>query len=136
MVDPMTSNGVTAALRHAEEASGLIVRHLERGRLPVFARGLYSWRVQELAKFFNSGIEKVVYDSPIRNRIGIVNAGEVYTVPAWTLNVLYTRVRPKGLISTALFNLLLASFRAAASAFYWLCRCVPGSKTALESSAP
>lgn len=135
MVDPMTSNGVTAALRHAEEASGLIVEYLERGRLPVLARSLYSWRVQGLARFFNSGIEKVVYDWPIRNRIGIVNAGEVYTVPAWTLNAIYSRIRPRGLISTALFNLVLASFRAAASALYWLCRCMPGSKTTLEGSA-
>jgi flavin-dependent dehydrogenase len=135
MVDPITSNGVTAALRHAEEASDLIVRYLERGRLPMLARGLYSWRVQELAKFFNSGIEKVVYDWPIRNRIGIVNAGEVYTVPAWSLNVLYSRIRPRGLISTTLFNLFLGSFRAAASAFYWLCRCLPGPKPTLEGSA-
>ena len=30
MVDPMTSNGVTAALRHAAEASRLIIRFRDR----------------------------------------------------------------------------------------------------------
>jgi menaquinone-9 beta-reductase len=136
MVDPMTSNGVTAALRHAAEASRLIAKHYHRGRLPVLARVSYSWRVQELAKFFNSGIETVIYDWPIRNRIGIVNAGDLYTVTAWSINVLYSRIRPSGLLSTGLFSLFLASLRASAWVFHWLCSKSHGSEASLESSAP
>ena len=34
MVDPMTSNGVTAALRHASEASHLIARYRHRKQIP------------------------------------------------------------------------------------------------------
>jgi menaquinone-9 beta-reductase len=135
MVDPMTSNGVTAGLRHAAEASHLIVKYFHGGRLPHLDRALYSWRVQALAKFFNSGIEKVIYDWPIRNRIGIVNAGEVYTVPAWSINVLYSRLRPIGLLSTGLFNLFLASLRAAACIFHWLCSRWPASSTSPAGSA-
>jgi len=45
MVDPMTSNGVTAALRHAAEASRLILKHRKRGRLPWLARVCYSSRI-------------------------------------------------------------------------------------------
>ncbi len=134
MVDPMTSNGVTAALRHAAEASHLIARHFRRGRLPVLARASYNWRVQELAKFFNSGIEKIIYDWPIRNRIGIVTAGDVYTIPAWSINALYSRIRPSGLLSTGLFSLFLASLRASAWVLDWLCRNFPGSETSLEGS--
>jgi hypothetical protein len=37
--------------------------------------------------FFNGGIEKIVYETPVRNRIGLQKAGTVYTSPAWSMNV-------------------------------------------------
>ena len=122
MVDPMTSNGVTAALRHADEGSRLIARSFHRGRLPRLAAAMYNRRVIELARFFNCGIEKVIYDAPIRNAIGVVNAGEVYTIPAWLMNLFYSRMQPRGLFGTGLFCLALQSLRFAASFFHWLCR--------------
>ena len=50
MVDPITANGVTAALRHAKEASGLILKYRKRGALPLLspefatAAGFCRWR--------------------------------------------------------------------------------------------
>jgi len=129
MVDPMTSNGVTAALRHAEEASRIISRSRNRRQLPWLSRSLYSRRVLYIANFFNSGIEKVVYDWPIRNRIGPLNAGDVYTIPAWSINNIYSRIRPSGIISTFLFGMFLATLRFAMNLFYLYC-----SRT--RSSAP
>ena len=41
----MTSNGVTAALRHAAEAAALIVKFRARGELPLRARKAYSSRI-------------------------------------------------------------------------------------------
>ena len=38
MVDPITANGVTAALRHAAEASGLILKYRKRGTLPLLGQ--------------------------------------------------------------------------------------------------
>jgi menaquinone-9 beta-reductase len=122
MVDPMTSNGVTAALRHASEAAALIIKYRHRHSLPWLAAAMYSRRVQDLARFFNCCIEKVVYDAPIRNFIGIKTAGDVYTIPAWSLNNVYSRIQPRGPISTLLFGLLLGLFRTAASAFYSYCK--------------
>lgn len=122
MVDPMTSNGVTAALRHASEASSLLIRYRNRERLPWLATTMYSKRVEGLAKFFNCGIEKVVYDSPIRSRIGALTAGDVYTVPAWSMNTVYARMRPEGVVGTLLFNCLLNLWRAAASALHGICK--------------
>jgi hypothetical protein len=87
MVDPITANGVTAALRHAAEASRLIVKYLKRGRLPLLARVLYSSRIVQMAKFFNSGIEKIVYEPSVRNRIGMGSSGTAYTSPAWSMSV-------------------------------------------------
>jgi hypothetical protein len=122
MVDPMTSNGVTAALRHAGEASELITRYRNRKQIPWLARILYGRRVLYMANFFNSGIEKVIYDWPIRNRIGALVAGDVYTIPAWSINNIYSRVEPRGLVSTVLFGLFLGILRAAMNILYWFCR--------------
>jgi menaquinone-9 beta-reductase len=121
MVDPMTANGVTAALRQAAEASSLIARYHNRRALPRLAAALYQQRVISLAKFFNSGIEKVLYDWPIRNRIGAFRAGEVYTIPAWSINVIYSRLRPRGLVSTAAFTALLSGLRFGLNLLYSCC---------------
>jgi menaquinone-9 beta-reductase len=122
MVDPITANGVTAALRHASEASRLILKYRKQGKLPLRARISYSSRIMQMAKFFNSGIEKIVYEPPVRNRIGVGRSGTVYTSPAWSMNVVYARLRPKGIFSTFLLGLLLGAFRASAWAFYQLCK--------------
>jgi len=121
MVDPMTSNGVTAALRHAAEASELIIRYRNRKRIPRLPAAMYSQRMLSLARFFNSAIENVLYDSPVRNRIGPFKAGDVYTIPAWSMNLVYSRMRPRGLVATTLFRLLLATLRYSLCAFHWWC---------------
>jgi menaquinone-9 beta-reductase len=122
MVDPITSNGVTAALRHAADASRLILKYRERGKLPLHARFSYSARILQMAKFFNGGIEKIVYEPPVRNRIGVRKAGTVYTSPAWSMNVVYARMKPKGLVSTFVLGALLGVFRLSAWMFYQLCK--------------
>ena len=122
MVDPITANGVTAALRHAADASRLILKYRRRGSLPLLAGISYSARVMQMAKFFNSGIEKIVYEPPVRNRIGVGRSGTVYTSPAWSMNVVYARLKPKGIFSTLFLGLFLGAFRASAWAFYQLCK--------------
>lgn len=122
MVDPITANGVTAALRHAAEASRLIVKYRKRGRLPLLAKVAYSMRIVQMAKFFNSGIEKIVYEPPVRNRIGLGSAGTAYTSPAWSMNVVYARLKPSGIFSTFLLGSFLGFFRASAWLFYQICK--------------
>lgn len=122
MVDPMTSYGVTGALRHAVEAARVITRARHRKNLPWLARTLYVRRATEMAKFFNCGIEKVVYDWPVRTRLGPLLAGDVYTIPAWSMNHLYSRIRPEGPVKSLLFGLALRAFRAAADIYYWFCK--------------
>ncbi len=122
MVDPITANGVTAALRHAKEASGLILKYHKRGALPLRARACYSSRILQMAKFFNSGIEKIVYEAPVRDRIGMGRSGTVYTSPAWSMNVVYARLRPKGIFSTFFLGSFLGLFRASAWLFYQFCK--------------
>ncbi len=122
MVDPITANGVTAALRHAAESSHLILKYRKRGTLPLSARISYSSRVLQVARFFNSGIENVVYQPPIRNRIGLRHSGTLYISPAWTMNLLYARLKPNGIFSTFFLGLILGFFRASGWLFYRLCR--------------
>ena len=122
MVDPMTSNGVTAALRHASEAAALVSKYRQRHRIPWLAGALYSRRIQDVARFFNCGIEKVIYDGPIRNTIGVKTAGDVYTIPAWSLNNVYARVSPKGIVSSLFICVLLGTFRAVATVTHAFCK--------------
>jgi menaquinone-9 beta-reductase len=121
MVDPITSNGVTSALRHAEEASALIVASRGKSELPYLARKSYSARVLQTGRFFNSGIETLVYDWPVRDRLGIKRAATIYTDAAWSVNALYSRLRPRGVLSTAAFGAMLNVLRAGAWALYRLC---------------
>jgi flavin-dependent dehydrogenase len=122
MVDPITANGVTAALRHAAEAAHLILKHGKTGKLPLSARISYNNRVMQLARFFNSGIENVVYRPPIRNRIGLRHSATVYISPAWSMNLLYARMKPRGIFSTFLFAMFLGFFRVTEWIFYRLCK--------------
>jgi flavin-dependent dehydrogenase len=130
MVDPMTSNGVTAAMRHAAEASRIIARSRKRSSLPYLSTAMYTRRVIGLAGFFNSAIEKILYESSIRNRIGAFRAGDVYTIPAWSINVVYSRLQPNGVFTTLLFGSLLGILRAGVHVFYSLCnRLQPSSES-------
>lgn len=122
MVDPMTSNGVTAALRHASEASALIVKSRRRARLSRISASMYSRRVLNVGQFFNSGIESVIYDWPVRNHIGVRTAGDVYTIPAWVMNTVYARLRPSGPVSTLLLCALLNLLRSGAKFYYTRCK--------------
>jgi flavin-dependent dehydrogenase len=132
MVDPITANGVTAALRHAAEASALILKYRKRGTLPLHARICYNRRILQMAKFFNSGIEKILYEPAVRNRIGARASGTAYTTPAWSMNLVYARLKPRGILKTYLFGFVLGFWRACAWIFSECCKRLP---RAAESAA-
>ena len=121
MVDPITANGVTAALRHAAEAASMIQQFHSQGSFSGLAQISYSARIVQMAKFFNGGVEKIVYEPPVRNRLGLARSGSVYTGPAWSMNAVYARWKPKGLLSTGLFALVLGVFRAGGWLAYQFC---------------
>jgi flavin-dependent dehydrogenase len=125
MVDPITANGVTAALRHAAEASALTLKYRKRGALPLRARICYNRRILQMAKFFNIGIEKILYEPAVRNRIGARASGTMYTTPAWSMNLVYARLKPKGILKTYLLGLVLGLWRASAWIFSECCRRMP-----------
>lgn len=109
--DPITGNGVTAALRHAAEASDLICTYRQRNSIPALARFTYNLRVLSVGQFFNSLIEKMFYEAPLRDRLGVFGTARAYTVPAWLANLVYSRVRPRGMVKTVLFCSALLALR-------------------------
>jgi 2-polyprenyl-6-methoxyphenol hydroxylase-like FAD-dependent oxidoreductase len=120
--DPITGNGVTAALRHAEEASFLVCRFQQRGSIPALARISYNMRVLGVGRYFNSLIEKFFYESPIRVRLGLWGTTRAYTVPAWLTNLIYSRLRPRRLLGTVLFCSALTMMRGMAWAAFCISR--------------
>ena len=120
--DPITGNGVTAALRNAEEASALICRYRHRKIIPVLARTAYNLRVSGIGRYFNSLIEKLFYQPPLRARLGLFGTARAYTVPAWLTNLLYSRVRPRRLFGTVIFCSALVTIRAVAWGLFQLSR--------------
>lgn len=110
--DPITGNGVTAALRHAKEATALICRYRQRGTIPGLARTVYSWRVSSVGRYFNSLIEKLFYQAALRDRLGLFGTARIYTVPAWLMNLVYTRMQPRTLARTLAIGLIMSALRA------------------------
>jgi menaquinone-9 beta-reductase len=124
---------VTAALRHAAEASSLILKSRSKQRIPLRARVCYKSRILQMAKFFNSGIERIVYEPPVRNRIGLQKAGTIYTSPAWSMNVVYARLKPSGALKTFLLTSILGVFRFGAWLLYQFSLLSPESGTPRSS---
>ncbi|MBB5056958.1 flavin-dependent dehydrogenase [Granulicella aggregans] len=120
--DPITGNGVTAALRHASEASAMISATRDRDSFPLLARYAYNLRHVGLGRFFNSLIEKIFYEPSLRGLIGVFRAGDVYTVPAWTTNLIYARTRPRRILGTLILGSALLTMRMAAWAAFRVSR--------------
>ena len=112
--DPITGNGVTAALRHAEEGSALLVRYQHQDSIPALARLVYAMRVSGMGRYFNSLIEKLYYECSVRSLFGIFLTARVYTVPAWLTNVVYSRTRPRKFLGTLALCSAMFTLRAAA----------------------
>ena len=133
--DPITGNGVTAALRHAEESSALIARHRNGGRVPLPARMAYSWRVEGVGRYFNSLIEKLYYEAALRSQLGLFHSAEVYTIPAWTANLVYSRLRPCGLLGTMALCSALVTLRGLAWTLFKLSRLTHRNALLLKNQA-
>jgi flavin-dependent dehydrogenase len=117
--DPITGNGVTAALRHADEATALIRRYRHRRTIPTWARTVYNLRVSAVGLYFNSLIEKLFYQPALRDRLGLFGTARIYTVPAWLMNLIYTRTRPRGsLVRTLAISSVMAIIRVITWAAY------------------
>jgi hypothetical protein len=91
----------------------MICKYQRRQSIPALARIACNMRVRGVGRFFNSMIEKMFYETPLRARVGLFGIARAHTVPAWLANLVYSRVRPKRLLGTVLFCSALMTIRAA-----------------------
>ena len=104
MPDPLTGNGVTSGMRHARWATMAIVRAGSRPEIAAADRRWFSRHVHRLGHAFNSHIERVIYEPPVRRGLGMHAATLVYTLFAFFMNALYTRFDPTGPVAMAIFD--------------------------------
>ncbi len=104
--DPITANGVTAALRHASEGARFILASWQRGQFTSRQKKVYTTNLTQMGHVFNDSIESTVYEWPIRWGLGMRRAIFVYTNFSYLANALYTRLRPLTPGATSGFGLL------------------------------
>jgi hypothetical protein len=106
LVDPLTANGVTAALRHASEGARFINESWKRGQFTSRQRKVYTTNLKQMGHVFNHSIETTVYDWPIRWGMGMKQSIYVYTNFSYFANALYSRLNPLTPGAAAGFGLL------------------------------
>jgi len=109
-VDPLSANGVTAAMRHASEAANVIVNHETSPtrtprRLDEFER-----RARDIADVYNLGIEALMYESSIRLTLGMRWASRAYVPLGYFTNSLYSRLSPTTRPRMAALAVILRGF--------------------------
>jgi flavin-dependent dehydrogenase len=112
LVDPLTSNGFTFALRFGSHASELIARSLDRPELSKSGRRIYDSCLQQIAHAFNAHIERALYGPSLRRKLGLYRATWVYVVFGFFANAFYQRLRPRGPVSTLVLRAGLGVFQA------------------------
>jgi flavin-dependent dehydrogenase len=104
--DPLTGNGVTAAFRHAKDASSFIVESLTQGALTHEQMLVYDTNVRRMGHAFNLSIELCAYNPIMRWGVGSLVAMTVYTGFGYLINALYNKFNPQTPRQVARFNWL------------------------------
>jgi hypothetical protein len=67
----------------------------------------------------NEKIEKLFYQPMLRDRLGLFGTARIYTLPAWLMNLIYARTRPRGsLVRTLAISSIMATIRMITWAAY------------------
>ena len=109
MPDPLTSNGVTAALRHADAACRLIQK--AANGLSRSQQQLYNTDILQMGHAFNRHIETGFYDWTLRWVFGPSNAVKIYVMFGYLINALYSKLEPQSWLGVGLFKGLLIAMR-------------------------
>lgn len=109
-VDPITSIGVTSAVRHGSEAAEAIIEAEANpsARSAGFAR--YERRVKDMTRLYNEGVERLLYGSEVRAAFGMRWAARAYVPMGFTVTALYGKVRAGSRFGTALLGAVFGFF--------------------------
>ena len=125
MVDPLSSLGVTAALRHGTEVAHIIARSRQRPSATHRLLADYDWRVRSIGKLYNDALDGLLYRAELRSRDGIKQAGRAYGILGYLANSMYSRLEPtKSRFRQAVLRFVLGFFRVWTRA--WLTAARPG----------
>lgn len=99
LADPLTSTGVSAAMRHGIEAAEIIQSDLP-GRMDRALRR-FDRRLRSVANLYNEAIEELLYAPGLRHRVGIRWAARAYVILGYGMSVLYARIGGTGMVRHA-----------------------------------
>jgi flavin-dependent dehydrogenase len=106
--DPLTANGVTAALRHAQDAAQMIKESLRQRSLSKQQQYVYNTNVCRMGHIFNYCIETAAYNRTMRRGLGSAMMIAIYTIFSYPVNALYTKIQPRSKSSMMIFGFILA----------------------------
>ena len=94
LVDPLSSSGVSAAIRHGVEAAATIIsaEGSPETRDRLLAR--YDRRVSDVARLYNEALQRLLYHPQLRTRLGMRQAARAYVIVGYLASALYNRIEP------------------------------------------
>ena len=113
-IDPLTSTGLSAALRHGIEAAEIILSG-PPGTVTAALRR-FDRRVRCVASVYNEAIETLMYSPDVRRGVGVRRATQVYVIFGFGMSAYYTRVGGTGVVGHAAVMVVARAFR-------WWLRC-------------
>ena len=111
MVDPLTSNGVTSALRHADRAARIVCDALDHTDLERGQAWAYRTTVPVAVTTIEAAIEAFLYQPAVRQRLGLAAAVNLYAATGVITNALYTKLQPVGVRRSLVCAVMLAASR-------------------------
>jgi flavin-dependent dehydrogenase len=111
MVDPLTSNGASSALRHAALAGEIVSRALPDRQVSPRDAARYSASAPAVVEVLNRAIGSFLYEPAIRRRLGLRAAVNLYAATGVITNALYAKVRPSTNARSASVSVLLVVAR-------------------------
>jgi flavin-dependent dehydrogenase len=109
--DPLTSNGVTAAFRHAQQAAHVLLEAETARTLHQRQRRAYETNVRRMGHIYNYCIERVIYAPSVRRGLSTDVALRVYAHFGYLINALFAKFEPRRPPGLFLFGLLLLGVR-------------------------
>lgn len=111
-VDPLTSIGITSAIRQGSEAAQLIIQDSRGSEHTNRHLAAYDRRVRAMAGLYNRAVEELLYRPQLRQRFGMRWASRAYVPLGYLTTSTYTRLDPATPRGNAGFAVVLAFFRA------------------------
>ena len=112
MADPLTSNGVTSALRYARQAADLVSDNLDHQGLDRRRANAFERTTSGVVATLDRAIEAFVYEPAIRRRHGLRWAVNLYAATGVITNALYAKLNPSGSMRSRACAAMLAASRA------------------------